>query len=109
MNWRSWEWPKSLGGMGFQDMALLNQAMHGKQAWCLLTDPDSLCAQVLKGRYFPFTDFWNATAPGSASATWGAILHGRDLLKKGAMGDWGWETLTVEERPTLPAVLKCEP
>ncbi|XP_073360453.1 uncharacterized protein [Aegilops tauschii subsp. strangulata] len=58
-----------------------------RMGWSLRTDPRSLCAQVLKGRYFPFTDFWSATAPGSASATWRAILHGRDLLKKGVQ--WG--------------------
>lgn len=69
--------------MGFHDMALFNQAMLGKQGWRLLTEPDSLCARVLKGIYFPQGDFWNAIAPRSASVTWRSILYGRDLLKQG--------------------------
>lgn len=84
LHWRSWDWlsaPKALGGMGFRDMVLFNQAMLAKQGWNLLTDPDSLCARVLKGRYFPQGDFWNAAAPRSASYTWRSILFGRDLLK----------------------------
>ena len=73
MHWRSWEWistPKALGGMGFRNMVLFNQAMLGRQCWRFLTDPTSLCARVLKGRYFPHTDLWNAECPRSASYTW---------------------------------------
>src|SRR6266540_1289471 len=63
MHWRSWDWlstPKSLGGLGFRDFTLFNQAMLGKQCWRLLTDPSSLCARVLKGRYYPDSDFMDA-------------------------------------------------
>jgi hypothetical protein len=90
MHWRSWSWlttPKFLGGMGFRDFVIFNQAMLGKQCWCLLTDPSSLCARVLKGRYFPSSDFLSATKPKAASFTWRSILFGRDLLVRGIR--WG--------------------
>ena len=90
LHWRSWEWlttPKALGGMGFRDMALFNLVMLAKQGWRLLTDPSSLCARVLKCRYFPTSNFWNAMAPRSAFATWRAILAGREILQMGVQ--WG--------------------
>jgi hypothetical protein len=90
VHWRSWEWlstPKSLGGLGFRDFSLFNQAMLGKQSWRLLTEPDSLCARVLKGRYFPHCDFWDAPKPRSSSYTWRSILFGQELVKAGIR--WG--------------------
>jgi hypothetical protein len=90
MHWRSWEWlssPKSLGGLGFQDFGLFNQAMLAKQCWRLVTCPDSLCARVLKGRYFPESDFLAAGKPRSCSFTWRSILHGRKLFVAGLR--WG--------------------
>jgi ribonuclease HI len=87
MHWRSWEWlstPKQLGGMGFRDLILFNQAMLARQCWRLLTDPSSLCAKVLKGRYFPDCDFWEAPQPRSASFTWRSICYGMQLIKYGA-------------------------
>lgn len=53
MHWRSWNClttPKFMGGMGFRDMKIFNQAMLGRQCWRLLTDPECLCAKVIKGR-----------------------------------------------------------
>jgi ribonuclease HI len=90
MHWRSWEWlssPKSLGGLGFRDLVLFNQAMLGRQAWRLLTDPSSLCARVLKGRYFPNCEFWDAPKPRSSSFTWRSILFGKELVQSGVR--WG--------------------
>jgi ribonuclease HI len=90
MHWRSWAWlstPKSLGGMGFRDFVLFNQAMLGRQCWRLIIDPTSLCARVLKGRYFPNTGFLSAVKPRNASFTWRSILFGRELVMKGLR--WG--------------------
>ncbi|XP_039791741.1 uncharacterized protein LOC120657488 isoform X2 [Panicum virgatum] len=88
MHWRSWEWltaPKAMGGMGFRDMQIFNQAMLGKQAWRILTVPNSLCARVLKGRYFPCCSFWDASQPRSSSFTWRSIMY------DGAAGSWNEE------------------
>jgi hypothetical protein len=75
------------GGLGFKDFVLFNQAMLGKQCWRLITEPNSLCARVLKGRYFPDCDFLKAHKPRLSSFTWRSILFGRDLVMKGLQ--WG--------------------
>ena len=59
------------GGMGFRDMTLFNKVMLGKQGWRLLTRPDALCSRVLKGKYFPNSDFL------------GAVQEGGEALKPG--------------------------
>ncbi|KAE8804646.1 Alanyl-tRNA synthetase [Hordeum vulgare] len=41
--------------------------------------------RVLKGRYYPDTEFVQATVPHSASATWRAIVAGREVLKLGLL------------------------
>jgi hypothetical protein len=43
----------------------------------------SLCARVLKGKYFPNCTFIVATRKKKSSETWRAILHGRRALMKG--------------------------
>jgi hypothetical protein len=70
-------------GMGFRDLELFNLALLGKQGWCLMTDPNLLCARVLKGRYFPNNDFLQAIVPATSSATWRAIVAGREALQLG--------------------------
>jgi hypothetical protein len=90
LHWLSWKWlsaPKDLGGLGFRDLELFSKAMLGRRCYRLLTDQSTLCARVLKARYFPNCDFWEATCPGSSSYTWRSILVGRDLLKQGVR--WG--------------------
>ena len=73
IHWRNWPdltLPKSHGGLGFRDIKNFNLAMLGKQGWRLMTNPDSLCARVLKGKYYPQGDFMSAGKKKNASHTW---------------------------------------
>jgi hypothetical protein len=71
------------GGFGFRHLEQFNDVMLPKQAWRLSEMPNSLCAEVLKGRYYPNGEVLNANCPNSASPTWKAICKGRDVLKHG--------------------------
>jgi hypothetical protein len=86
IHWKKWSdiaIPKSDGGMGFRDFQLFNQAMLAKQGWRLTTKPDSLCARVLRGKYYHGSDFMCAKKKRNSSHVWRAILYGRDALSKG--------------------------
>lgn len=83
MRWDLLTRPKHSGGMGFKDLPLFNKAMLGKQGWRLINNPTSLCARVLKGRYFYDGDFMTATRKKHASQTWRSILAGREVLSDG--------------------------
>jgi hypothetical protein len=63
--------------MGFRDTKHNNMAMLGKKGWRLMTSPESLCAQVLNGKYFPNGDFMTARNKRNSSHNWRAILSGR--------------------------------
>ena len=69
--------------MGFRDLHLFNQALLAKQAWRLIAFPDSLCARLLKAKYFPFGDLTDTAFIQNPSPCWQGIMHGLELLKKG--------------------------
>jgi hypothetical protein len=86
MHWLAW-WklcvPKAQGGMGFRDIQCFNMAMLAKQVWRLLEEPESLCARVLRAKYFPSGDLLNATMKKGSSFTWQSIWAGLQTFKKG--------------------------
>jgi hypothetical protein len=94
---------KEQGGLGFRDYECFNQAFLAKQGWRLLTDPNSLCACVLKARYFRDGEFLNAACPKRASYTWKGIIHGRNLLREGLVWRIGnGESIKVADDNWIP-------
>lgn len=86
VHWISWEnliLPKYMGGLGFRDLRLFNQALLSRQAWRLIQYHDSLCARILKAKYYPNCELIDAVFPADVSPTWKAVEHGLELLKKG--------------------------
>jgi hypothetical protein len=85
-HWIAWDImlrPKNYGGIGFRDMRLFNQALLARQAWRLLQYPNTLCAQLLKAKYYPNGFLTDTVFTGNGSSTWQAIEHGLQLLKLG--------------------------
>ena len=74
---------KNKGGMGFHNLQAFNLAMLAKQAWRILSNPDSLVARVLKARYFLTKDFLNAKLGASPSYSWRSIHSSLRVIKEG--------------------------
>lgn len=86
VHWMAWEdmiKPKRAGGIGFRDMKFFNQTLLARQGWCLLQRPDSLCARVLKSKYYPKGELLDTVLATNTSQAWRGIEHGLELLKKG--------------------------
>ena len=75
---------KNEGGMGFRDLALHNETLLAKQAWRLLQDQGSLFYKIFKPWFFPNCTIMEAVESSRVSCAWKSILHGRDVIKRGA-------------------------
>jgi len=86
IHWQAW-WklclPKAKGGMGFRDFESFNLALLAKQVWRLLCEPDSLCARVLRAKYYPDGKFLQAKRKSGSSYTWQSVLAGLECFKQG--------------------------
>lgn len=107
MHWYSWWklcYPKSEGGMGFRDLYSFNLAMLAKQCWRLITNPDSLCAKVLKAKYYPNVSLIQASLKNGASFTWQSIMKGLELFKRGYIWRIGsGEEINIWSDPWVPS------
>ena len=84
--------PEKRGRSGFQGSALIQLGYVGKTSWRIMTNPNSLCSQVLKAKYFPDSNILNCTARLGISYTWRSILQGVQLLKGGVAWRVGNDT-----------------
>ena len=110
MHWFAW-WkmciPKKQGGMSFRDIHCFNLTLLAKQAWRLIDNPDSLCATILKAKYFGDGDLLNATLKKKSSYTWQSIMAGVEVLKIGHIWRVGdgtkikiWKDEWIPQSPT---------
>lgn len=87
--------------------------MLAKQGWRLWQNPDSLCAQVLKAKYFPNSTVLEAKLKAGMPFTWRSVLRGIELVKKGMVwrvGDGAglknrddpWLPRGISRRPSSP-------
>lgn len=103
--------PKENGGLGLRSMSKSNISFMAKMGWKLLTEPESLWASVLRGKFIQQTHFFDSQSSPQASYTWKSIQKGKELLKKGtrwAIGDGKqtkfWTDLWVGDEPLIRLV-----
>ncbi|GAU47065.1 hypothetical protein TSUD_302670 [Trifolium subterraneum] len=83
VNWTKVCRHKKAGGIGFKNLRAFNEALLAKQGWRLITNPNSLVAQMLKAKYHPKATFLKATPKHLMSYSRKSILQASWILKKG--------------------------
>ncbi|XP_021747132.1 uncharacterized protein LOC110712981 [Chenopodium quinoa] len=90
--WVAWEKmyvPKVKEVLVLETWKFFNKALLAKQAWRILSNEESLMEKVLKGKYFPHSNFMETKISPNSSYTWRSILGARDVLKKGVRRNIG--------------------
>lgn len=97
--------PIEQGGIGFKEANKVNQAMISRIAWMLVSHPDDLWAQILKGKYFKKkTGALLSKKKSSASWIWKCILQGIEHIKKHSIWEVGdGASINIWEDRWLPA------
>ena len=90
--------------MGFRDLHSFNLAMLDKQVWRLIDDPNSLCAQILRAKYYPSGDILNAGPKAGSSFTWQSIVAGIQTFKRGCIWRIGnGDSVDIWKDPWIPS------
>jgi hypothetical protein len=100
IHWQSWE---KLTRSKYQG------GMLGKHGWRLIVRLDSLCAKVLRGKYYPNSDFLSAIRKKRSSETWRSILYGRDALVKELIKRVGPGDINIWRENWIPRLQPLKP
>ena len=94
---------KLVGGIGFRNLQAFNLAMLAKQGWRLISNPNSLVAQIYRVRYYPHRDVFHSKLRSSPSFTWRSIYNGLEVVKRGSRWRVGnGERILIWEEKWLP-------
>ncbi|CAN1247893.1 hypothetical protein LINPERPRIM_LOCUS6537 [Linum perenne] len=69
--------------LGFSGSTPLQSSPPARQGWIIISKPDSLLAQVYKGKYFHDSTFLLLERISHPSWGWSSIIASRDLLVQG--------------------------
>ena len=83
VGWKKMCKRKVLGGLGFKDLKIFNQALLAKQAWRIMTEEDTLLHKLYKARYFPSSHFNNSSLGSNPSYAWRGIWESKDDMLRG--------------------------
>lgn len=78
---------KDVRGLGFCDLECF-RALLVKQGWRILSNPQSLLARLLKGKYFSSTTFLNAKQGSRASWVSRVFYREEFCLRKVSIANW---------------------
>ncbi|XP_058758252.1 uncharacterized protein LOC131631477 [Vicia villosa] len=84
--------PKKVGGMGFKNLSAFNYVVLSKQAWSLMTKPNTLVSCLYKARYFPNCDFLKSEIGHNPSYVWRSIWSAKFMVR----GGYKWSIGTGE-------------
>jgi len=102
MSWERLSTPKCFGGMGFKNLKAFNMAMIGKEAWKLVTSPNSLIIKLLKAKYYPRSDYFGAAADHNPSYVWRGLWKVKEMVQRGFRWSIGTrESISVWHQPWL--------
>lgn len=71
------------GGLGFKSLRSFNVSMLAKQGWRLVNNVNPLVTRLMKAKYFPQSDFLNATMGANPSYVWRSIMEAQPVVKQG--------------------------
>lgn len=63
MRWNRLCLPKEDGGLDFRKFREFNMSLVAKQGWQILIQPHTLISHLLKAKYFPQCQFFEAANP----------------------------------------------
>lgn len=102
IRWLAWDklcMAKEDGGLGFRILKAFNLALLGKQAWCLMTQPDLLVSHLYKARYFPHCELLDAGRRSHGSYVWNSIIDSKVVLNEGAIWNrWAANRCSIKLR-----------
>jgi hypothetical protein len=79
--------------------------MLAKQGRRLLTNPKSLCARVMKEKYYPNTPVLQTEACSGVTYAWRSVLKGIDLWSKVSLREWGMGLQSTSGRTPAPSAM----